>query len=59
LVDALKKLLIASEVVAFPIVVVDAKEGAVKFYEHFGFTPFQDTPNKLFITIATVRSNLK
>jgi len=58
LVDALKKLLIASEVVAFPIIVVDAKEGAVKFYENFGFKSFHDAPNKLFITVATVRLNL-
>ncbi len=57
LVDALKKLLIASDVVAFPLIVVDAKEGAAKFYENFGFKSFHDLPNKLFITVATVRSS--
>ncbi|VAW96352.1 hypothetical protein MNBD_GAMMA22-1301 [hydrothermal vent metagenome] len=54
LIDALKKLLTASDVVAFPIIIVDAKEGAVKFYENFDFKSFYDAPNKLFITVATV-----
>ena len=58
LIDALKKLLSASETVAFPVVIVDAKAGAVKFYEHFGFKSFIDTPNKLFMTIAEIRSSL-
>ncbi len=58
LIDALKKLLAASEKVAFPLVIVDAKEGAVQFYEKFGFTPFLDVPQKLFISIADVRKSL-
>ncbi|MEA3419065.1 MAG: GNAT family N-acetyltransferase [Campylobacterota bacterium] len=56
LVDALKKLLMASDVVAFPLIIVDAKEGASAFYEKFGFTAFEDEDNKLFITIADVRA---
>ncbi len=58
LVDALKKLLLASETVAFPLIIVDAKDGAVEFYEKFGFMAFQDTPQKLFITIADIRASL-
>jgi GNAT superfamily N-acetyltransferase len=58
LVDALQNLLIASEIVAFPLIVVDAKDGAIRFYEKFGFTAFNDAPNKLFITVADVRSSL-
>ncbi len=58
LIDALRKLLLASETVAFPLVIVDAKEGAIAFYKKFGFTPFNDTPNKLFMTIAAVRKSL-
>jgi GNAT superfamily N-acetyltransferase len=57
LVDALKKLLSASDVVAFPIVVVDAKEGASEFYKKFGFIPFEHQENKLFITIADIRAS--
>ncbi len=59
LVDALKKLVIASDVVGFPMLVVDAKEGAVAFYEQFGFTAFKDESNKLFISVADVRASFK
>lgn len=58
LIDALKKLLSASETVAFPLVIVDAKDGAIQFYEKYGFTAFMDTPNKLFITVADIRTSL-
>lgn len=58
LIDALKKLLAASDSVAFPVVIVDAKEGAKHFYERYGFRAFQDTENKLFITIADIRASL-
>lgn len=58
LVDALKKLLMASETIAFPNVIVDAKGGAANFYEKYGFTPFKDADNKLFITIADIRASI-
>lgn len=58
LVDALRKLLLASDTVAFPVVIVDAKDGAKHFYEKYGFTAFQDAENKLFITIADVRASM-
>ncbi len=58
LIDALRKLVIASDSVAFPVVIVDAKDGAKYFYEKFGFSAFKDTENKLFISISDVRSNL-
>ncbi len=58
LIDALRKLLAASDSVAFPVVVVDAKDGASQFYERYGFTAFQDADNKLFITISDVRASL-
>ena len=59
LIDALRKLLTASEAVAFPLVIVDAKTGAIQFYEKFGFVAFNNTPNKLFMTIADVKASLK
>ena len=59
LIDALNRLLQASETVAFPVVIVDAKDGAIGFYEKFGFTPFQDSTNKLFLTIADIRASLE
>ncbi len=55
LVDALKKLLHASDAVAFPMVIVDAKDGASSFYEAFGFSSFSDEKNKLFITVEEIQ----
>ncbi|SMD12526.1 Acetyltransferase (GNAT) domain-containing protein [Desulfocicer vacuolatum DSM 3385] len=58
LIDALKKLLLVSETVGFPLVIVDAKDGSIEFYEKFGFMAFQDTVNKLFLTMADIRVSL-
>lgn len=58
LINALKNLLFVSETVAFPLVLVDAKDGSIEFYEKFGFIAFQDNPNKLFVTIADIRVSL-
>ena len=57
LVDALIRLLNASESVAFPLIVVDAKNGAIDFYKKFGFVAFFDEKSKLFITIDSVRKS--
>ncbi|MDX8404662.1 MAG: hypothetical protein R8K50_00750 [Mariprofundus sp.] len=54
-IEALRKLLSASEQVAFPVIIVDAKEGVMQFYERFGFTPFDNQSSKLFITVVDVR----
>ncbi len=58
LIDALTKLLQASETVAFPLVLVDAKAGVAQFYVKMGFTPLQDMPDKLFMTVADMRRTL-
>ncbi|HDY86116.1 MAG TPA: N-acetyltransferase [Methylophaga sp.] len=58
LIDALRKLLTASDSVAFPVIIVDAKDGAKHFYERYGFQAFTDAEYKLFITIADVRASL-
>lgn len=58
LIDALHRLLDASETVGFPLVLVDAKDGVAGFYERFGFKSFADEANKLFMTIADIRANL-
>jgi len=59
LVDALKKLLMASDTVAFPLIIVDAKESMSAFYEKFGFTAFKHEDNKLFISVSEVRVSFK
>ncbi len=46
-----------SDIVAFPMVIVDAKDGVVEFYEKFEFSPFLNEENKLYLPIATIRSN--
>ena len=58
LIDALLKLLAASDSVAFPVVIVDAKDGAKQFYERFGFQEFHGSESKLFIIISDVRTSL-
>jgi len=57
LVDALLKLLRASEIVGFGIVVVDAKSGASGFYEAFGFHAFDADPTRLYLSIADIRAS--
>lgn len=58
LIDALKRLLQASETVGFPLVIVDAKDGVSDFYANYGFSPFLNVDNKLFITMNDIRANL-
>lgn len=59
LVDALKKLLLASDTVWYPMVMVDAKEDAKYFYEQFGFCSFLDEKYKLFMSISDIRSSFE
>lgn len=55
LMDALRRALAASREVASVAVVVDAKDdNAVSFYRRYGFIPFPDQPNKLFLPMAVV-----
>lgn len=55
LMDALRRALSASREVASVAVVVDAKDdNAVSFYRRYGFIPFPDQPNKLFLPMAVV-----
>lgn len=55
LLDALKRALEMSRLIASAAVVVDAKnEKAHQFYRQFGFIPFPDSANRLFLPMATV-----
>ena len=59
LVDALKKILEASKVVATYAVVVDAKnESARNFYSNFGFIPYKGDLS-LYFSMKTVLKLLK
>ncbi len=55
LVDALRRSLEAAQQIAAMAVVVDAKdERAESFYRHFDFRPFQQTPLRLFLSMAQI-----
>lgn len=55
LMDALWRALQVSRDVGSAAVIVDAKdEGAVAFYRRYGFLPFADQPNRLFLPMSVV-----
>lgn len=55
LMDALRRSLDAATQIAAMAVLVDAKdEAAEAFYAHFGFTPLQQTPARLYLPMKTV-----
>lgn len=57
--DALKNIYQASQIMGFPIIVVDAKEGVADFYQKYGFTPIQQSPNRLYLMVRTLEKLLK
>ena len=55
LVDAIKRTMGASDIIAIHAVIVDAKNNAAKqFYEGFGFAPMQDDPMRLFLPLGSM-----
>jgi predicted GNAT family N-acyltransferase len=52
--DALKRAYETSRDVAAFAVVVDAKHGAENFYLKYGFMPFSDQENRLFLPMVTI-----
>ncbi|HEX9368238.1 MAG TPA: GNAT family N-acetyltransferase, partial [Vicinamibacterales bacterium] len=55
LIDALRRSLVASQVIASVAVIVDAKDQAgVAFYLRYGFLAFPDQPLRLFLPMKTV-----
>jgi len=59
LLDALDRVLLASERVATRAVVVDAiSDAAAGFYEHHGFRPLSDDPRTLMINLDEIRDSL-
>ena len=55
LMDALRRSLEAASKIGAMAVLVDAKnEAAEAFYKHFGFTPLQGQPARLFLSMKTV-----
>lgn len=56
LMDALNRILLATQTLAVHAVVVDAKdEAAAAFYRKYGFIPFTGEGRRLFLPMATIR----
>jgi GNAT superfamily N-acetyltransferase len=57
--DALKRIALASQVMAVYAVVVDAlNESAAEFHKQFGFIPLPSQPRKLFLPMDTVTKSV-
>lgn len=57
LADAIKRILAVEESIAIFAIVVDSKnESATEFYGSLCFSPFPDTPRRLFLLTATARA---
>ena len=56
LMDALNRVLLASQALAVYAIIVDARDdAATAFYRKYGFISFPGTPRRLFLTMATLR----
>lgn len=56
LMDALHRILLATQTLAVHAVVVDAKDdAAAAFYRKYGFIPFTGESRRLFLPMATIR----
>ena len=56
LIDALQRILTASQEIAMKVILVDAMdEDASEFYKHYGFIELPDQDMKLFLPIETVK----
>lgn len=55
--EILEKVLEHSQSIASFALVVDAvDQDAASYWQYLGFTPFPSTPNRLFLTMATIES---
>ncbi|MCR4377690.1 MAG: GNAT family N-acetyltransferase [Rhodospirillales bacterium] len=56
LMDALNRVLLASQALAVHAIIVDARDDtAAAFYRKYGFITFTGSPRRLFLTMATLR----
>lgn len=58
LVDALFRLLQASDLSGFPVITVDAKDGVADFYLKYGFQPCLNHPDRLYIPVSVIRKKM-
>lgn len=56
LMDALNRVLLASQTLAVNAIIVDARDdSAAAFYRKYGFIPFKNHERRLFLPMATIR----
>jgi predicted GNAT family N-acyltransferase len=56
LMDALNRILLATQTLAVHALIVEAKdEEAAAFYRKYGFIPFTGSERRLFLPMATIR----
>ncbi len=55
LAQAFIKIIHAADITGIYLIIVDAKESSKTFYEHYGFTKFNDNELTYFLTVDTVR----
>lgn len=59
LIDALRRVLAASGVLAVQALIVDAiSDDAKAFYERYGFQPFRDQPRRLYLPLERIERSL-
>lgn len=58
LVDALFRLLQASEIAGFPVITVDARDSVAEFYLKYGFQPCLNQPDRLYIPVSVIRNKM-
>ena len=58
LMDAMHRTLLATQVMAVHAMIVDAKDiSAANFYRKYGFIPFPNNAQRLFLPMATIRQS--
>lgn len=55
LAQAFERIVNVAEITGVYLIIVDAKESSKGFYEHYGFTKFNDKDLSYFLTVDTVR----
>lgn len=55
LIDACRRAATAAQIVGSLLLVVDAKPDVVAWYPRYGFIPFADAPDRLYLPMTTIR----
>ena len=59
LTQAFIKIIHVADITGIYLIIVDAKESSKTFYEHYGFTKFNDNELTYFLTVDTVRKAMR